>query len=77
MLVLEPIIFSNEHTFGVFIPGDELLKRCAYKWFSVLPLNELLTSNMIVTKYLMASIEEPKMKVEKPLQQLSHTVVAI
>ena len=73
----EPITFSKVHTFGIFIPGDELLKRCAYKWFSVLPLNELLDSNMIVTKYLIASLEEPKIKVEKPLQQLSHTVVAI
>ena len=73
----EPIVFCKEKTFGIFIPGDELLKRCAYKWFSVLPLNELLNSNMIVTKYLIASLETPEVKVEKPLQTLSHTVVAI
>ena len=73
----EPIVFSKENTFGIFIPGDELLERCAYKWFSVLPLNELLSSNMIVTKYLIASLEKPIKKKEKPLEHISHTVVAI
>ena len=73
----EPIVFCKEKTLGIYIPGDELLKRCAYKWFSVLPLNEIMNTNMMVTKYLMASLEEPLKKEEKPLDHLSRTVVSI
>ena len=32
---------------------------------------------MMVTKYLMASLEEPVQKQEKPLENLSRTVVSI
>ena len=68
------IPFCPVKTCGVYLPGDELLKRCAYKWFSVLPLNELLNTNMVVTKYLTASLQEiPKENTEI----VSRTVVSI
>ena len=70
----ETIPFCTDRTSGIYLPGDELLKRCAYQWFSVLPLHEILNSNMIVTKYLTASLQEIPKK-EKPVQ--CKTVVSI
>jgi hypothetical protein len=70
----ESIPFCSERTSGIYLPGDELLKRCAYKWFAVLPIHEILSSNMIVTKYLTASLQEIP-KAEKPV--VSKTVVSI
>jgi len=68
------IPFCKDKTCGIYLPGEELLKRCAYKWFSVLPLNELLNSNMIVTKYLTASLQELP---EKEPKVVTRTVVSI
>ena len=70
----ETIPFCTQRTSGIYLPGNELLKRCAYKWFSVLPLHEILNSNMIVTKYLTASLKElPK----KEKQVVCKSVVSI
>ena len=68
------IDLCKNRTCGIYLPGDELLKRCAYKWFSVLPINELLKSNMIVTKYLTASLQEIPVKETKIVTK---TVVSI
>ena len=68
------IDLCKNRTCGIYLPGDELLKRCAYKWFSVLPLNELLNSNMVVTKYLTASLQEIP---EKETKIVTKTVVSI
>ena len=37
--------------FGIYIPQDELLVRTKYQWFTVLSVDELLNSNMIISKY--------------------------
>jgi hypothetical protein len=41
---------------GVYIPADEILRRTKYQWFAVLPSEDILKTNMIVTKYLLSSI---------------------
>jgi hypothetical protein len=47
---------SPEKTYGIYIPGEEVLKRTKYQWFAVLSAEELMNSNMIVTKYLINAL---------------------
>jgi hypothetical protein len=42
--------------YGVFIPRDEILRRTKYQWFAVMSAEELLNTNMIVTKYLINAL---------------------
>jgi hypothetical protein len=41
---------------GIYIPNDEILNRPKYQWFAVLPVDQVLESRMIVSKYLVSSI---------------------
>jgi hypothetical protein len=41
---------------GIYIPADEILIRPKFQWFAVLPAEQILKTNMIISKYLMASI---------------------
>lgn len=41
---------------GIYIPADEILKRPKFQWFAVMPSEEILDTNMIVSKYLKSSI---------------------
>ena len=43
-------------TYGVYIPACEILERTKYQWFAVMSARELFTTNMIITKYLIASL---------------------
>ena len=45
-------------TVGIYIPADEILVRPKYQWFAVLPSEQILKSNMIISKYLLASIAD-------------------
>ena len=40
---------------GIYIPADELLKRTAYQWFAALYPREVLESNTMIAKYLLAT----------------------
>jgi len=43
---------------GLYIPSNEILKRTKYEWIAVMNIKELLNTNMIVSKYIKASITE-------------------
>ena len=70
----KPIIDSN--SYGIEIPGEEILKRTAYNWFSVMPLQQLLLSKLILVHYLKLSLVEPN-KEKDHFNEFSRTVVAI
>ena len=40
---------------GIYIPSDEILKRTAYQWFAALHPRQVLESNTMIAKYLLAS----------------------
>jgi hypothetical protein len=44
--------------YGILIPGEEVLNRTKYQWFSVISVNELLKSNMVISKYLLAALAD-------------------
>jgi len=55
-LMGEEYIDLSSQSYGIYIPADELLVRTKYQWFPVLSSEEVLKSNAIISKYLMASI---------------------
>lgn len=57
-LMEENFLDINPHTYGIYIPEDEILKRTKYQWFAVMNAHDLLETRTIVAKYLKASIIE-------------------
>ncbi len=55
-LMEEEFLKISSSSVGIFIPADEILRRPKFQWFAVMPADELLKTNMIVSKYLQASI---------------------
>ena len=55
-LMEEEYLDLSQQAVGIYIPADEILKRPKFQWFSVLSSEEVLKTNAIVSKYLMASI---------------------
>uniref|UniRef100_A0A6C0ATA8 Uncharacterized protein n=1 Tax=viral metagenome TaxID=1070528 RepID=A0A6C0ATA8_9ZZZZ len=55
-LMEEGFLNMHKSAVGIYIPADEVLRRPKYQWFAVLPSEQILKSNMIISKYLMASI---------------------
>ena len=43
---------------GIYIPADEVLKRTKYEWLTNIQPNELLNTNLIIAKYMKASIQD-------------------
>jgi|TARA_B100000900_G_scaffold177890_1_gene150797 hypothetical protein len=60
----------THQTFGVYIPRDEVLKRVKYQWFAVMSAQELLQTNMIVTKYMLHALANDQ-KVKKVSKKTS------
>jgi len=58
LLETEPIKFCPKKTYGVLIPGDEILKRSCYQWFAVLPTEDLLKTDMAIVQYMLASLAD-------------------
>lgn len=42
--------------YGIYIPGDEVLKRTKYQWLATMSREELLTTNIAIVKYIKASM---------------------
>jgi hypothetical protein len=57
-LMEEGFLDLKKATVGIYIPADEILVRPKYQWFAVLPSEQILKSNMIISKYLLASIAD-------------------
>ena len=62
LLSEQSIPFCNTRTYGVLVPRDELLKRNAYNWFSVMSGSQILESNLIISDYLLMGIREEEEK---------------
>ena len=55
-LMEEDYLKLHNNAVGVYIPADEILNRPKYQWFAVMPSDQLMKTNMIITKYLMNAI---------------------
>lgn len=56
---------------AVYIPREEILSRPKYQWFAVMNGEEILNANMIVAKYLKASIVDSTNEYHAPTEQKS------
>ena len=45
-----------KNIYGIYIPKDEILKRPKYQWFAILPYEDVLNSNIILSKFFKSSI---------------------
>ena len=48
--------FDESHFYGIFIPATELLRRPKFQYFTILPVDEILKTDTILTKYFKVSI---------------------
>jgi hypothetical protein len=76
-LMEEEYLDLTHNCVGVYIPEDEVLKRPKYQWFAVLPSEQILNSNIIISKYLKASIVDSTDEYHKTSEIRSRTVVSI
>lgn len=74
-LMEEQYLDLHHDVVGIYIPGEEILRRPKFQWFAVLPSHEILKSNMIISKYLNASIVDSTDEYKKSTEIKS--VVAI
>ena len=57
-LMEESFIKFHPDIFGVYIPAEEILVRPKFQWFAVMTSEQLLKTNMIVTKHLVDAISD-------------------
>lgn len=55
-LMEEDFLDLHPNCYGVYIPNDELLSRTKYQWFASLSGEEILASNMIISKLIKISM---------------------
>jgi hypothetical protein len=47
---------DSQKIYGIQIPRDELLRRTKYQWFTILPVKDILESNIILSKFFKTSM---------------------
>jgi hypothetical protein len=61
----------DNDTVAIYIPREEILNRPKYQWFAVMKGEEILKSNLIIAKYLQASIVDSANEYHAPTEQKS------
>jgi hypothetical protein len=59
-LMEENYIDYPSDLYGIYIPGEVILNRTKYQWFAVMSEEDILSSNMVISKYLQSSIIDNK-----------------
>ena len=54
----EAYVDLHKDALGIYIPSDEILSRTKYQWIAYSTIEQILSSNMIIAKYLKASITD-------------------
>ena len=70
-LMEEDYLDLDINAYGIYIPADEILKRIKYKWFAMVPSEEIFNTNAVVAKYLKASIVDSSSEYTKPKETRS------
>ncbi len=70
-LMEEKYLNFHPMIYGIYIPEDEILKRTKYQWFAVMTGKELLNKNLIISKYMSASIVDSSDEYYKTTEQKS------
>jgi hypothetical protein len=51
-----PLDICPMRNFGILIPREEVLNRTHYQWFATMSSSELLTTNLVIVKYILSSM---------------------
>jgi hypothetical protein len=64
---------------GILIPRGEILRRVKYQWFAYMSSDELLKTNLIIAKYILASLADAAAKddgiIEEDKEGVSSTIM--
>ncbi len=58
---------------AVYIPEEELLARTKYQWLSVMPVDEVMRTNVAIVKYMkaaMSNMEEDRPEKTAPISSI-------
>lgn len=47
---------DSDKIYGIQIPRDDILRRTKYQWFAILPVKDILESNIILSKFFKVSM---------------------
>jgi hypothetical protein len=70
-LMEENYLDLEASAYGIHIPAEDILKRHKYKWFAVVPSEEIFNVNSVIAKYLKASIVDTSNLYTKPKETRS------
>ena len=76
-LMSEYYLNLSSNAVGIWIPEDELLDRSKYQWFAVLREEQIWETNVILAKYMKASVMDNVYKFYSEQQKEIKSVVAI
>ena len=54
--------FEKSHFYGIYIPAREILRRPKFQYFAILPVEDVLKTDSIISKYFKVSIVEGENK---------------
>ena len=72
-LMEEAYLDLDNSVLGIYIPREEIIMRTKFNWFAALPIEDVLNSKMIISKYITTSLVDSMQNVEK----IEHTIVTI
>jgi len=55
-LMEEDYLDLHANAFGIYIPENDILTRPKFQWFAVMPSEDILKTNSIISKYIASSI---------------------
>ncbi len=72
-ILIEDLLSNNylniyTHTYGIYIPAEELLKRHHYNWFCRMSAKQVMESNTILGNYFLVTISEGGGNILEPLK---------
>jgi hypothetical protein len=70
---------DNDKLYGIQIPRDDILRRTKYQWFAILPVKDILESNIILSKFFKVSIVDSVEMIlnEKTSSDVNKSVISI
>jgi hypothetical protein len=72
-LMEEAYLDLDNSALGIYIPREDIIMRNKFSWFASLPMEEVLNSKMIISKYITTSLVDSMKNVDK----IHHNVVTI
>jgi len=76
-LMEEDYLKINQNSVGIYIPSDEILTRPKFQWVAHLPSDELLKTNMIITKHLIVALGDEKKDIYKKKETDERVTISI